>query len=167
MLALQITSMKQFMNQFLGTDAFDIFLLEEATLKTACTFQIDGTHQRSFYGDDDPASFPTGSHDFVCWKSMRPVVFGLIRGRHTPLQFKFVLHLAPEHVSSILSGGNASVTADQIKAFVLTVRYDGEKILLTTGTAFHTFLMDREPDRLWDNALMKYLSKKEIACEVC
>ena len=42
MIALQITSMKQFMSQLLAGDTFDVFLLEEATLTTAFTIQIDG-----------------------------------------------------------------------------------------------------------------------------
>ncbi len=165
MLALQITSMKSFMNQLLAGDAFDLFLLEEAVVTGACTYQIDGSCHKEFYGDDEPSSYPTGDYDFVTWKSMRSLIFDLIKGKHTPLSFKFVLHLMPEHVASILSQGGSSVTPDQIRAFVLTIRYDGTKTLLTTGTAFHTFLPDKEPDILWDNALQKYLHKKEIACE--
>lgn len=165
MLALQITSMKQFMNQLLMQDTFDLFLLEEAAVTGACTYEIDGTSHKEFYGEDDPSSYPTGNYDFVTWKSVRGLVFDLIKGKHTPLSFKFVLHLMPEHVSSILSAGNCAVSPNDVKAFVLTIRYDGTKTLLTTGTAFHTFLLDKEPDVLWDNALLKYLNKKEIACE--
>lgn len=165
MLALQITSMKQFMNQLLTQDTFDLFLLEEATVTGACTYQIDGISHKEFYGEDDPSSYPTGNYDFVTWKSVRGLVFDLIKGKHTPLSFKFVLHLMPEQVASILSAGNCAVSPSEVKAFVLTIRYDGTKTLLTTGTAFHTFLLDKEPDVLWDNALLKYLNRKEIACE--
>ena len=49
MIALQITSMKQFMNELLTGDAFDIFLLEEATLSTAITTTIDGHVNVDFY----------------------------------------------------------------------------------------------------------------------
>lgn len=165
MLALQISSMKQFMSSLLAQDTFDLFLLEEATIVGACTYQIDGSVRKEFYGDDEPDTYPTGPYDFVTWKSMRGLIFDLIKGKHTPLSFKIVLHLMPEHVASILSGGASTVSPEQVKAFVLTIRYDGSKTLLTTGTAFHTFLMDKEPDILWDNALLKYLNKKEIACE--
>ena len=92
MLALQITSMKQFMNHLLTQDTFDLFLLEEATVVGACTYQIDGTTRKEFYGDDQPDSYPTGNYDFVTWKSMRTLIFDLIKGKHTPLSFKFVLH---------------------------------------------------------------------------
>lgn len=42
MIALQITSMKNFMNHLLVADTFDPFLLEEATVSTALTVTIDG-----------------------------------------------------------------------------------------------------------------------------
>ena len=50
MTALQITSMKQFMNQLLVADAFEPFLLEEAVIGGASTFTIDGHVNREFYG---------------------------------------------------------------------------------------------------------------------
>ena len=51
MLALQISSMKQFMNHLLVADTFESFLLEEAVIGTACTFYIDGhVNQEFFHG---------------------------------------------------------------------------------------------------------------------
>ena len=42
MIALQITSMKNFMTQLLAADTFDIFLLEEAVITVGNTISIDG-----------------------------------------------------------------------------------------------------------------------------
>lgn len=71
----------------------------------------------------------------------------------------------PEHTAAILSRNASSVTPEQVRAFVLTIKYDGAKALLLTGTSLHTFLPSKEPDLLWDTALKKYLSKQEIAYE--
>ena len=60
---------------------------------------------------------------------------------------------------------NATISPDLVKAFVLTVRFDGEKAILYTGTSFTTFVADKEPEKLWDEALKQYLFKNEIACE--
>ena len=49
MIALQITSMKNFMNHLLVADTFDPFLLEEATVSTALTVTIDGHINKDFY----------------------------------------------------------------------------------------------------------------------
>ena len=35
---------------------------------------------------------------------------------------------------------------------MLTVRYDGSHAVLTTGTAYHTFVMNKEPEIIWDKA---------------
>lgn len=166
MIALHITSLKQFMNQLLSSDIFDIFLLQEATITGAYTHIIDGTSHLDFYGDDDPATIPTGTYPFILWKSVKGQIFDLIKGKHTPLNFKIVLHLMPEHVPSILAKGSSNISPQQIKAFVLTIRFDGGKTLLTTATAFHSFVMDKEPDKLWDENLQNYLTKKEVLFEI-
>ncbi|MBQ9122016.1 MAG: hypothetical protein IJY10_00820 [Lachnospiraceae bacterium] len=166
MIALQITSMKQFMNQLLSSDIFDIFLLQEASITGAYTHIIDGSQHLEFYGDDDPSTIPTGTNPFITWKSVKGQIFDLIKGKHTPLNFKIVLHLIPEHVPSILAKGSTQITSEMIKALVLTIRFDGGKTILTTATSFHSFVMDKEPDKLWDENLKNYLSKKEVSFEI-
>ena len=162
MIALQITSMKQFMNQLLVTDAFDPFLLEEATIGTACTFSIDGHINPDFYGDDVSAeTLP----EFRPWSELKGLCFDLIKGKRTPLFFRFVLHLMPEKAATLLEKEGCDVDPAQVKALVLTIRYDGSKAVLTTGTAFHTFLMSKTPDAIWDRAMRQYLDKKGIPYE--
>ena len=136
MTAFQITSMKNFMSRLLTSDTFDCFLLEEALIGTANTFHIDGHINRDFF-----------------------------KGKRTPLFFRFVLHLMPEKASALLEKENCSVDSSQVKALVLTIRYDGSKAVLTTGTSFHSFLPSKEPDAIWDRALTRYLSGKGIDFE--
>ena len=42
MIALRIKDVKHFMGRLLGTDFFDIFLLEQAVVTTYNTFTVDG-----------------------------------------------------------------------------------------------------------------------------
>ncbi len=154
------------MNKLLNTEIFDIFLLEEASISTSSTYHIDGRINREFYSPEDLEDITICPFEFALWKNMRPLAFDLIKGKRTPLNFKFVFHLQPEYVEPILSKGGASISPQQIKAFVLTVKFDGQKVVLLTGTSFRTFLVDKEPDILWDNAFLKFLSKNEIAYEV-
>lgn len=74
MLALEITSMKQFMNHLLAADSFDIFLLEEAVIGTANTFTIDGHINKEFFSGEDA---PELSCEFRPWKDIRQA-FALI-----------------------------------------------------------------------------------------
>lgn len=164
MLALQITSMKIFMNRLLAGDSFDDFLLEEATISTANTYTIDGHINVDFYPLEE-RSADCLPYEFQPWSEIKGLCFHLIKGKHTPLFFKFVLHLKPNKATELLSQQNCSIDSSQIKALVLNIRYDGTKAILTTGTAYHTFVMNKEADTIWDGALIKHLTDKEIEFE--
>ena len=165
MIALKITNIKQFMGKFLAGEAFDAFLLEEASISTYNTFTIDGRENKSFYTSEEWDDREIRPYEFTAWKKIRPICFDLIKGKRTPTAFHFVLHLIPDHTASILQNGDTNVTADQVKAFVLGVKYDGTALTLITGTAFHTFLMDKTPDALWDHAVKQFLTKQQIEFE--
>ncbi len=165
MTALEITSLKPFMNQLLAGSAFDPFLLEEAVISTANTYTIDGHINQDFFpaGEQKASGLP---YAFQPWSNIKGLCYHLIKGKHTPLFFKFVLHLKPEHTQALLSQENSTVDAGQVKALVLSIKYDGSRAVLTTGTAYHTFVMSREPDAIWDGYLKKYLADKGIAYEI-
>ncbi len=165
MKAYQIKDVKNFMGKLLGSDAFDSFLLAEATVTTYNTFVIDGHIVKDFFtGDvnDDNILPPYG---FSEWRNMRPLCFSLIKGKRTPVNFKFILHLKPELVGRILERGGADVTLSDIKAFVLNIKYDGSALTCVTATAFHTFLPDKTPDILWDGHFSRFLTERAIAYE--
>lgn len=166
MLALKISSMKAFMNHLLVADTFDNFLLAEATISTANTYQIDGHINKEFFVTDELTDAAALPYDFSQWKDMKALCFHLIKGKRTPLFFKFVLHLKPEQVGKLMAAGGSAIPAEQIKALVLTIKYDGSQAVLTTGSAFHTFLMSKEPDTLWDKALQQFLARKGIDYEI-
>lgn len=165
MIALKITNVKQFMAKLLGSEDFDAFLLEEASISTYNTFMIDGHQNRDFYSREEWEDHELRPYELSTWKKLRPICFDLIKGKHTPTAFRFVLHLIPDHVASILQKGDTAVTEQQVRAFVLNIKYDGTTLMLVTGTSFHTFLMDKTPDTLWDNAVRQFLSKREISYE--
>lgn len=164
MTALQISSVKQFMNHLLAAETFDSFLLEEAVISTANTFTIDGHVNREFYQNDEDAH-AQNLPEFRPWRELKSLCFDLIKGRRTPLFFRFVLHLKPETASSLLEKEGCETDLSQLKALVLTIRYDGSKAVLTTGTAFHTFVPSKEPDAIWDRTLKKFLDSKGISYE--
>lgn len=165
MIALKITNIKQFMAKFLAGDDFDAFLLEQAVISTYNTFTIDGRENRNFYSSEEWEDKEIRPYEFSVWKKVRPVCFDLIKGKHTPAAFHFVLHLSPDRNAAILKTGDTAVTADQVKAFVLNIKYDGTALTLVTGCAFHTFLMDKTPDALWDRAVRQFLSNHQIEFE--
>lgn len=124
MIALQITSMKKFMNHLLVADTFDPFLLEEATVSTALTVTIDGHINKDFYPAEE-RSADCIPWELQSWSKIKGLCFDLIKGKHTPLYFKFVLHMQPDKAAAMLT--KAQVDPDVIRALVLTIRYDGGK----------------------------------------
>lgn len=166
MLALHITSMKQFMNQLLASETFDIFLLEEAVITTANTYTIDGHLNKSFYAKEDLDCGQIPDFEYSPWSSMKGLCFQLIKGRRTPLSFKFIFHLKPALTARLLTQKECSVDPALVKALVMTIRYDGTKAVITTGCAYNTFVMSKEPEAIWDEALLKLLSNKDIPYEI-
>ena len=165
MTALQITSMKNFMNRLLASESFDIFLLEEAVIGTASTFTIDGRINRDFFLEEGSEDIP-GLTEFRPWSELKGLCFDLIKGKRTPVFFRFTLQLKPELTAALLKRENCDVDPAQVKTLALNIRYDGTKAVLTTATAYHTFLMSKEPDAIWDRALVKYLDREGITYEI-
>lgn len=165
MIALQITSMKNFMNKLLVSDAFDPFLLEEATISTANTYNIDGHINKDFYPAEEQNE-ETIPYDLCTWSSIKGLCFNLIKGKHTPTFFRFVLHLKPEIMNDLLKKGDDTMSISIVKSFVLNIRYDGSKAVLTTATAFNTFSMDKEPDKIWDNHIKAFLTECGLEYEI-
>ena len=164
MTALQVTSMKQFMNRLLASESFDIFLLEEAVISTANTFTIDGRINREFFQSPDQDT-SEDLPEFRPWGEMRNLCFDLIKGKRTPLFFRFTLQLMPEKADALLRQENCGVEPNQVKALALNIRYDGTRAVLTTATSLRTFLPSKEPDTIWDRALTKFLDREGISYE--
>lgn len=165
MLAMQITAMKAFMNQLLTGETFDIFLLEEATITTAVTYTIDGHINSEFFpmAERTPEKIP---YELQPWSQLKGLCFDLIKGKYTPLYFKFVFQLKPEHMKGLLEKEKISGASSQLKSLVLTVKYDGSKAILTTGSSYQTFVMDKTADVVWDRTIAKYLTEKNVSYEI-
>lgn len=167
MIAVSVSSLKNFMSRLLTSDTFDSFLLEEAVIRTANTFTIDGRVNKEFFRDSVGEDGSTDSEpmtEFRSWSELRGLCFDLIKGKRVPLNFHFVLQLPPEKAAALLRKEGCS-EVQAVKALVLNIRYDGAKAQLTTGTSYHSFTLSKEADVIWDKALLKFLSLKGIEYE--
>lgn len=165
MKAYQIKDVKNFMSRLLCSDSFDTFLLAEASITTYNQFLIDGHMVKEFFTGDVNDSDVLPPYEFSEWKNMRSLCFDLIKGKRTPVQFRLVLHLKPELIEKILTEGDARVTCNDIKSFVLNIKYDGSMLTCITATAFHTFIPDKTPDLLWDHYVTDFLNSKGLSFE--
>ena len=165
MISIDITDIRLFMNTLLLKETSDTFLLEEATLKTAQTFIIDGHINKDFYTKEELENTLIANQEFSSYGSLRPFVLSLVKGNHTPLYFKFVLHAGESYMRKLLQKQQLTPEDLQLKSLILNIKYDGAKLVCTTGTAYHTFVMDKTADNIWDKALKASFQSMGIAFE--
>ncbi len=168
MIARKISDVRKFMSGFLIGNMLDNFRLAEAVITTFCTFTIDGRLERRFFGeaeetDDQPENAKNrGPADLVAWKDVRERCFDLIRGKRTPLFFRFVFFSSAESASALLRQNGLALPEDQVPGLCLNLRYSGMELYLTTGTSYRTFTMDKTADRIWDEYVDAFLKKAGI-----
>ena len=165
MIALRILKQKTFMAKLLTTDLFDGFLLEEAVIDTYNTFTIDGRIHRDFYTDSslEPEEIP--SEDFSTWKKIRPVALELIKGKQTPLGFKFVLHCSKKLKSLVLSDQDMDISPDQV-TLGINIKLIQGNIIVTTGISTSIFTLDKSAEKAWDEFIPSFLESNGIETDL-
>lgn len=167
MIALEIKNIKEFMNHFLGSEAFDSFFLEEAAITTYNTFIIDGHTVNAFFEGADNAGNPMETPGpFSSWKQMRPICFSLIKGNRSPVSFKFVLHAGDRYLERLKSNPQALANASHIKALAVNIRFENGALKCITGTSYDTFVMDKTIDNIWDGDFVSSLTAMGIRFEL-
>ncbi len=157
MLALKISDTRSFMAKLLTGDTFDSFLFSEGSLTTFTTFSIDGTWHPEYFGEEADGGIPT-----LTWKLIRPRIFDLIKGTHTPLHLRIVLKLADYNVKSLLQQAGLPLQKEQVDGLFLNLAYSREDVTLTTGTSLKIFTLDKSLDRVWDDMVRRFLQTRGI-----
>jgi len=146
------------MNMLLREDTFYSFLLEEAFIKTSNDFTIDGHVNKEFYEDEKEEI----SYSLSEWSQIQKICFDLIKGKHTPIKFNFIMHLKPDIIPKLLPDfdfDNNSVD------FIVSISFANGYIRLTSATSIKSFTLDKSHEKIWDDTLRKFLFSKEIEYE--
>ena len=160
MIALQIADIKTFMKQFLLDGTFDHFLLLNGSVTTFASFQIDGALHPSYFNTREQELL--GSRSLSLWGEIRPFCLELIKGKHTPLSFHFTLQLSRDNTEKFLAQTHSVLRADQVRALLINLHYDGRSLQCTTGTSLSIFTMDKEMDHAWDDMVQKFFRRQKI-----
>ena len=139
MRAYQIKELKNFMAKLLATDAFDDFLLAEATITTYNTFIIDGHLVKEFFSGDVNDTDTLPEQAFSQWKDMRSLCFDLIKGKKTPSAFRFVFLLSPENMQKTLNAVGSSYKTSDVTGMYINLKYQNQLLTLTTGVSYTIF----------------------------
>ncbi|WP_024864497.1 DUF5721 family protein [Butyrivibrio sp. FCS014] len=169
MIAIRIRGQKNFMAKLLTTDLFDRYLLEEATIETFNTFTIDGKINRDFYdgyeGLEDGENAADPGAAFSTWSMIRPICLDLIKGKRTPLSFKFVLFLDDNSKEELFRTKDIDMQPDQV-SFGIIIKFSSGEVQITTGISHKTFTMDKTAEKAWDAYIPSFLDSNGIDYEI-
>ena len=164
MIALQIQDIKSFMNKLLLSQTFDNFLLVEGQITTYNTFRIDGRLQKDFFTAQEIEEGNLSQRAFSLWKEVRPFCLELIKGKKTPLGFRFTFQLSAENTGKLLkASGITTLTQENVSGLLLNVRYDHNGLSCITATNLNFFTMDKSLEHAWDDMVKRFLKQQEIS----
>ena len=152
MIACKIVHLKGFMSHLLIKESFDAFWLSEASVTTGNTFTIDGMLHPEFFSQE-------------AQEVLKPFCYSIIRGKQTPLQFKFVFRLSYVKMCQALENAGIAIDPEQVDGLFLNVQYQGGALICTTGTSLKVFTMDKSLDQMWDQMVLRFFQKMGIEYE--
>jgi len=156
MIALKINNIKIFMEKLLTTEVFDNFQVEEVTIETFNTFSIDGHINREFFAGEINETANNNNRSFSLWSELRPICLNLIKGKRTPISFKFVLHADSDTKEAVISGSEGDIDPFMLNLGI-NIKFANNELILTTGTAYNVFTLDKSAEKAWDNYFPSFL----------
>ena len=161
MIALSLTEVKECMSKLLLSETFDSFQFVEGEIMTFATFSMDGYLKKEFFPEGEGPA-----REYALWKDMREYCFSLIKGKRTPLGFKFVLGLSESNIEKLIQQQGLDFELEDVRGLYINLKYDGQKLQCVTGTAMNLFTMDKSLEQAWDVMVQRFFTQKEIAYEV-
>ena len=160
MISVLITEQKNFMSRLLASELLDSYFVESARIDTYNTFSIDGRIHKEFYKDLSSSQEPP-EDEFSRWARIRPICLDLIKGKQTPLSFKFVLMADEDTKMSVLKGAGIEGTGDQV-SLGLNISFNQGQVTVTTGVAMKVFSLDKTAEKAWDKYIPSFLESNDI-----
>lgn len=165
MIALKISNVKEFMNILLLSETFDHFLLSEASITTFATMILDGKACADFFSLEDDGYALVANEAYVPFSLLRSSCLDFIKGKRTPVSFKFVFLLSKENQKKTLASLHSSFAPEDISGMYLNLRYQAGEIICTTGISYRNFSMDKSLDQAWDDMIMRFFRNHKILFE--
>ena len=163
MKSLQIQNTRLFMSKLLASDSFDNFLMESTELKTGINYTVDGHVNKDFYSEDEGDTLP--EHDLISWGEIRGTIYNLIKGKRTPLAFKFILCTSSDCKDDLLKNAGEGGLENIVSSLVLMIKFANGSITLTTGAALSGFTLDKSYEKIWDDHIEALLDGMGISFE--
>lgn len=165
MIALNLIEIGTFMNKLLRSELFDHFLLQEAAIQSGVSYVIDGHLNMNFYAKEELEEQGITEFTFAPFSMVRTNCYDLIKGNRTPSHFKFVFLLSQKHLERTLTQTKSGLSTSDISAVFLNLNYQNQKLMLTTGVSYKTFVLDKSFETELDLMIRNFLKKNGISYE--
>lgn len=137
-----LTDKKHFMTQLIKSDLFDSFELREGVVHTLFKTIIDGKRNPDFFPTDEPRS------SYLQWGEVRSYMYHLLAGQKPPTYFKLILSTSKAKTEAL---------STELDTCFLNITFKDNLITCSTGVAYHTFSLDKTPEKIWDERIKKFL----------
>ena len=146
MIALKIEDLKTFTAQLFMGETFDYWLVREANIVTFNSFTIDGRIRQGYYSDEELET--NRIEELSSWK--------------LPESLQITLQLSPEENEKFIRRVKPDLSADQVAALYLNIRYENHAAACVTGTSLKIFMLDKQIEQEWDETVRRYFRKLQI-----
>ena len=161
MIGLSIQDIKNFMAGMLTGNMFDKFYLCDGEIQTFTEFHLGGYLNRPYFDSEEWENLE--GRKLCLWSEMKPFVFQLIRGHKLPVRFKFVFQLSRENTVWLLEKHRLPVREEDIGGLFMSITYEHQKLVCTSGVSYKTFIMDKTLEQCWDETVCQYFKQNHIA----
>lgn len=121
-----------------------------------------GGSAQGYYSDEELET--NRIEELSSWKTLRPFCYSLIRGSKLPESFQITLQLSPEENEKFIRRVKPDLSADQVAALYLNIRYENHAAACVTGTSLKIFMLDKQIEQEWDETVRRYFRKLQIPC---
>jgi hypothetical protein len=153
MISLELDK-KEIMNHLLLQTTFDHFLLVEGAVTTFSTFHIDGTLMNDFLDSDEKDALH--GRTYGLWQDYKPFFLSVIKGKRTPLGFKFVFTMSPGQIRKFIQTEGISLSPDDVQGLYMNLIFDGQNLNCITGTSMKIFTLDKSLEQAWDQKIQAF-----------
>lgn len=157
MRVFEIDNIKKFTSNLFVGNAFDEFLVTEASFSTLTNITIDGHMNKEFMGEAELAL--PDKDKVIAWRTLKPLCYNIIKGQKVPLRFKIIFMMPTEVVLKFLDDEGLDVEPVEINALFLNVKFEENSLTCTTGTSMKIFTLDKSLEDAWECTVMRFLDR--------
>lgn len=116
-----------------------------------------------YYTKEEQGSPGASARRFARWQELKPFCLELIKGKRTPLGFRFTFQLSPENTEKLLNQTASPFSVGDVNGLALNIRYEEGNIICTTALSLNLFTMDKSLEHAWDQMVQRFFLTQDLA----